>query len=116
MKSCNNIILIVSAWKMKFCDNEESEPLFVTMDGSSEMQETNSNFKVEKTIETETKSPCNTVKGFAYALLASIIFTVNGTLVKYYQLDVVDTISLRSVFQIFALGLTMKLKGSYGSN
>ena len=111
MKSCNNIILIVSAWKMKFCDNEESEPLFVTMDGSSEMQETNSNFKVETIIETEGKSPYKTIKGFAYALLASLIFTVNGTLVKHFQLDFVDTISLRSVFQIFALGLTMKLKG-----
>ena len=101
---------------MKFCNKEESEPLFVAKDGSFEMQETNKNFKVETTLESETESPYKTVKGFAYALLASMIFTVNGTLVKYYQLDVVDTISLRSVFQIFALGLTMKLKGSYGSN
>ena len=36
---------------MKFCNKEESEPLFVAKDGSFEMQETNKNFKVETTLE-----------------------------------------------------------------
>ena len=52
-----------------------------------------------------------TFGGYCLALLASSIFTFNGILVQYYKLNSVDTVTVRSVFQILVLGAVLTFKG-----
>ena len=91
--------------------SSELEPLFLAEHGTLDTQETNTNSKYEKTTEKGNESFNRTIKGFIYAVIASSIFTVNGTLVKHFKLDYVNTICLRSFFQIVVLGVMIKLKG-----
>ena len=53
----------------------------------------------------------HTFGGFCLALLAFSIFTFNGILVQYYNLNSVDTVTVRSVFQILVLGAVLTYKG-----
>jgi uncharacterized protein with PQ loop repeat len=49
--------------------------------------------------------------GFALRFLACTIFTINGILVQYFELDSVDTVTVRSILQILFLGILIKVKG-----
>ena len=78
------------------------------------------NFNTEETkpiLKVDNK-PCSTVssirktiEGVSLALLASLIFTFNGIIVKYFKLDSVDVVAVRSILQIIVLALIIKTRG-----
>ena len=65
----------------------------------------------DKPITRNNSSFCNSIVGFSLGLLASTIFTINGMLVQYFELDAVDTVTVRSILQVVFLGIVIKLKG-----
>ena len=94
-------------------ENEEIIPLFLHNEmNNSELANTETMHgtiikpKLEKKISRSQK-----FGGFCLALLASSIFTFNGILVQYYKLNSVDTVTVRSVFQILVLGAILTYKG-----
>ena len=64
----------------------------------------------EKSIEKKNSALCETSIGFSLGLLASTIFTINGIIVQYFELDAVDTVTVRSIFQITLLGIILKIR------
>ena len=56
------------------------------------------------------------IEGVTLALLASLIFTCNGIIVQYFELDSVDVVAVRSFLQIIVLGLIMLLRGKSHQN
>ena len=94
-------------------ENEEIIPLFLNNEiNNSEFADNETMHgtiikpKLEKKISRNQK-----FGGFCLALLASSIFTFNGILVQYYKLNSVDTVTVRSVFQILVLGAILTYKG-----
>ena len=105
----------INLYKMAGKENEEIIPLFLDNEMNHSELEDNETMhgtiiqpKLEKTISRSQK-----FGGFCLALLASSIFTFNGILVQYYKLNSVDTVTVRSVFQILVLGAILTYKGSY---
>ena len=103
----------IDVYKMALNENEEVIPLFF----HNEMN--HSELADDETLHGTTKKPKIEKKisrsqkfgGFCLALLASSIFTFNGILVQYYKLNSVDTVTVRSVFQILVLGAILTYKG-----
>ena len=98
-------------FKIKASDENESKSLIENEVTNSSEDETINNGKNEMSSKSDNSSTCKNISGFTLALLASTIFTVNGVLVQYFELDPVDTVTVRSAFQIIFLGLFIKIKG-----
>ena len=103
----------IDLYKMAANENEDTIPLFLPNEmNNSELADNETMHgtiikpKLEKKISRNQK-----FGGFCLALLASSIFTFNGILVQYYKLNSVDTVTVRSVFQILVLGAILTYKG-----
>ena len=103
----------INVYKMAANENEDTIPLFLPNEmNNSELADNETMHgtiikpKLEKKISRNQK-----FGGFCLALLASSIFTFNGILVQYYKLNSVDTVTVRSVFQILVLGGILTYKG-----
>ena len=103
----------IDLYKMAANENEDIIPLFLHNEiNNSELADNETMHgtiikpKLEKKISRNKK-----LGGFCLALLASSIFTFNGILVQYYKLNSVDTVTVRSVFQILVLGAILTFKG-----
>ena len=103
----------IDLYKMAANENEDTIPLFLHNEmNNSELADNETMHgtiikpKLEKKISRNQK-----FGGFCLALLASSIFTFNGILVQYYRLNSVDTVAVRSVFQILVLGAILTYKG-----
>ena len=65
----------------------------------------------EKSVEKQNSSLWETSIGFSLGFLASTIFTINGIIVQYFELNAVDTVTIRSILQITILGVILKKRG-----
>ena len=104
---------VFDLYKMAANENEDIIPLFLQNEMNNSQLADNETMhgtiikpKLEKKISRNQK-----FGGFCLALLASLIFTFNGILVQYYKLNSVDTVTVRSVFQILVLGAILTYKG-----
>ena len=59
---------------------------------------------------TKSSEFCNKVTGMTYALIASLIFTFNGILLQYFELQANNVVAIRSIIQIVAVGAVLKGK------
>ena len=61
--------------------------------------------------EQQTPNKFNSVLGITLAFASGLIFTANNCLIQTYKLDFSDALLVRSLVQIFLLGLICKYKG-----
>ena len=103
----------IDLYKMAANENEDTIPLFLPNEmNNSELADNETMHGTIIKPELEKKiSRSQKFGGFCLALLASLIFTFNGILVQYYKLNSVDTVTVRSVFQILVLGAILTYKG-----
>ena len=103
----------IDLYKMAANENEDIIPLFLHNEiNNSELADNETMHGTIIKPELEKKiSRSQKLGGFCLALLASSIFTFNGILVQYYKLNSVDTVTVRSVFQILVLGAILTYKG-----
>ena len=97
--------------KTKDSNIEQTQPFLEEEHLQNVLEGPSNKSEEDKSITRNNSSYCTSIVGFCLGLLASTIFTINGMLVQYFELDAVDTVAVRSIFQVVFLGIVIKLKG-----
>ena len=96
---------------MRSLSTDETKNILTNKEGYTTIMIGKKNSKDDIPPNKNNSSARRKITGLSLSLVASVIFVVNGILVQYFALNAVDTVGIRSIFQVVFLGIFMKIKG-----